>query len=260
MFDLHCHVLPGIDDGAIDLDDSISMCRASEADGVNAIVATPHFIDGELNTNVEDILGKTNLLNRELEKQNISLKVLPGMEIYISPNLDKLYEDGKILTLNNKGYMLIELPLIDVFPTYISDVLFRLQIGGIIPIIAHVERYIPIQKSPNRAYSLIEKGCLLQVNAGSLDGKFGEKAKETAEILIEHSMVHFISSDNHSMSKRYTSLKKSYDYFSKNYGKVMANNLFIRNTQAVIEGEDIEYQEPERVEKKKKRSIFGFFK
>lgn len=251
MYDIHCHVLPCVDDGPKDISDSIEMCRAAANDGVKMIVATPHYIEGELQTEPSKVLTQVFLLNQELKSEDISLTVVPGMEVYITPNLLKLYNDKKIITLNCKNYILIELPLYNSLPAYLDDVLFNLEIEGVRPVIAHPERCKIINEHPNLIYELIKKDCIIQVNSGSLDGLFGKNAQDTVYKLLEHNMVHAVSSDSHSSQGRTSSLRKSFDVISKKLGKELAEELFISNQYKIIHGESINICEPVRIKKKK---------
>lgn len=256
MFDVHCHVLCDLDDGAKDLEDSVTICSISASAGVKAVTATPHFIEYDSEVRIPSINERLDTLNGELLKRDIDLKVLPGMEIFITSNLIALYERGRILCLNNTRYMLIELPLFNTLPTYLYDVMFNLEIKGVKPIIAHPERCRSIIEHPNTVYHLIEKGCLMQINAGSITGPADNKVKKTAEILLEHGLVHAVASDTHSSRGRIHSLSDAYEVVTKKYGKDYADELFNTNPGKIINGQDIDIREPERIKKKKKFLIF----
>jgi Capsular polysaccharide biosynthesis protein len=258
MLDMHCHILPGIDDGAKDLNDSIYISRMEERDGIATIIATPHYIDSESEVDVSRIEYLTDQLNSEIRNAGIKLDVLLGMEVLLSPNIVDLYEANKIIAINNKNYMLIELPMYETFPQYVESTIFEMQLAGIRPIIAHPERYREIIKHPNKVYRLIEKECIMQCNAGSFAGKYGKEVRETAYNLLEHNMVHIIASDSHSSQMKSTHMRSCYDEISKEYSKKMANDLFTNNPQCIINGEDITIPEPQYI--KPKKSIFSFNK
>lgn len=251
MYDIHCHVLCGIDDGASNLGDSLEICRASYNDGIKTIIATPHYIDGESEADKSKILGQVLLLNQELKNEGINLIVLPGMEIFLTSNLHELYNAGKIMGLNCKNYMLIELPLYNGLPSCLEDVIFNLQLIGIKPVIAHPERCSTIMEHPNLVYKLIERECIIQVNAGSFLGYYGKHAEKTAMTLMEHNMVHTIGSDSHSSNGRMHSMKKCRDVVSKKFGDARAEDLFVNNGYRVIHGEKIDAGEPVMVKKKR---------
>lgn len=251
MYDIHCHVLSAIDDGAKDVNDTLEICKNEETQGVKAIVATPHYIDEECEYEIPDMLSQISMVNQQLKDKNIKITVLPGMEIYISYNLVELYESGKIITLNNKNHMLIELPLYDNMPPYLDDVLFKLRMKDIYPIIAHPERCKYIIEYPNSVYKLIEKGCLIQVNSGSVQGLFGKTVQKTANKLLSHNMVHAIATDNHSIHKRMSSLEECFNIVSKRFGNQYAEDLFINNVSDIIIGNNINVNDPDMIKDKK---------
>lgn len=250
MIDIHCHLLFGLDDGAEDLNDSMLISMMEYKEGVETIIATPHYIEGESEVTPESIYSGVDVLERELKSSGLDMNVLPGMEIYITPNLPKLFEEGKVIALNNKNHMLIELPLYESIPRYLEDVLFALQLKGIKPVIAHPERYRSVIEHPNIVFDLIEKGCLMQVNGASIEGKFGSDVQRTAAVLLKHDMVHFIGSDGHSGGRRISSFGKSVEYVKGKFGNRTAEALFGRNAESVIRGEEIRREEPERIRRK----------
>ena len=257
MYDIHSHVLPGIDDGAVDIEASIEICRAAFEEGITTIVATPHYISGESEIEKSKLLTYISLINQELKTEDIDLLVLPGMEIYITPNLYELYQQGKIITLNCKNYMLIELPLYNSLPAYLYNVIFNLEIKGIKPVIAHPERCKAVIDHPSIVNSLIDKKCIIQVNSGSIEGLYGKDAQRTANYLLENNMVHVIASDCHSIKGRKSLLKDSYNIVAKKYGARVAQDLFVANAYRIISGESIVDSEPVEVRKKK---MFGLFR
>lgn len=251
MFDIHCHLLPDVDDGAVDFEDSLKMCKLSSEDGVRAIIATPHYIDKESEVKKADIYDKIRILNEKLSQNGLNMVILPGMEIFISNNLVQLLEQGDIITLNDTCYMLVEFPLYNAPPNYLEEVVFDLELKGITPVLAHPERCSYIHKHPNIIYEMIKKECLVQINCGSLLGNFGKNAQKTAVTLLEHGMVHFVASDNHSMHKRFVSLIEGYNIVEKKFGKDMADTLFIDNPDKLIKGEDIIPEDPALIKKRK---------
>lgn len=251
MFDIHCHILPNIDDGARDFEDCMEMIKMQSKSGVKAICATPHFIEGDSDVHISVITERIHMVNQELKKRNIEAIILPGMEVFLTPNLVELYEEKRIITLNNKNYLLIELPMFESRPSYLDDILFSLELKGIHPIIAHPERYRQVQQHPNTVYKLIESGCLIQVNSGSITGEFGKSVQKTANTLLEHNMVHFVASDCHSSKARMSLLNESYDMVAKKFGKNYAKKLYVDNPRDVLDGKEIEVEDAEKVKKKK---------
>lgn len=251
MYDIHCHVLHGLDDGAKDINESMLICRVEAKYNVDTIVATPHFIEGESEVKPSSILSGIKEVEEEAKAIGLNIKVLPGMEIYIVPGLVKLFEENRVVTINGKGYMLIELPLFESMPSFTEEVLFELQLRGIKPIIAHPERCRSIINHPNIVYRLIKKECLMQVNAGSITGLFGKQVQKTAITLLDHNMVHAIASDMHAGHGRIEGMDKCFKMVSKKYGRDSANDLFVENPEKIINGEDIYFEDPDRIQRKK---------
>ncbi|KPU45154.1 tyrosine-protein phosphatase YwqE [Oxobacter pfennigii] len=255
MYDIHCHILPDIDDGADDINDSRQLCTIAVNQGINTIIATPHFVENEMESDKNEVIEKTSLLNEDCIKRDVSLTILTGMEIYFSPNIVELYEKGVLLTLNNTKYILIELPMYSQLPPYFEDVIFHLKIKGLIPVLAHPERYKCVIEEPNLVCDFIESGCVIQVNCGSIDGMFGKTVQKTAHTLLKHNMVHIIASDNHSISKRVSFLGNTFNTVSEKYGHGFTDNLFINNPLKIIKGETIETGKAVKI----KKNLFKFW-
>lgn len=257
MYDIHCHVLFDVDDGAKDIEDSMSICALAAASGVKGICATPHYIDGDGEIEVSLINERIGTLNNEIKSRGIDMQIIPGMEVFITSNLVELYKNGRILGLNNTVYLLIELPLYNNLPNYLYEMLFSLEIKGIKPIIAHPERCRAIIDHPNTVFRLIERGCFIQINAGSITNTSDRKVIQTAENLLKHKLVHAVASDTHSCSGRIHSLSIAYNTVLKDYGKSFADELFITNPQRIINGQDLVITEPERIEKRRLGLFYG---
>jgi len=196
MFDLHCHILPGIDDGAGSWEESLEMARISLEAGVKTIVATPHYSP---ETNPAAIIELVKQLNCRLRECDLGIDVIPGMEAYLDPDLPQLLRDGRVLTIGN--YLLMELPFSSL-PLYTDDVLFQVMMTGYRVILAHPERNNEVMQNPGLVYEWVSRGILVQVNSGSLLGKFGSTVQRTASALFKANLVHFLGSDAHSPLRR----------------------------------------------------------
>jgi protein-tyrosine phosphatase len=201
MMDIHCHILPGIDDGARDMETSLEMLRIAERDGINKIIATPHFYRNYYEVPYEEVIRKTMELNSTAEEHGINVKVIPGQEIFLDKYTLELYKRGIIGGLNNSRYMLLELPM-DQIPTYALEIIYELKLLGVMPIIAHPERYLPVIKNPAVLNDFIEEECFFQINAGSIKGLFGRKIQSTAKRLVINGICDFVGSDAHSTNRR----------------------------------------------------------
>lgn len=247
VIDIHCHVIPNMDDGAADVNVSLEMCRMAQADGTHGIIATPHYIYGTINNNRDLVHEKVVELNSHLRENSIGIEIYPGCEAFICPELPQLVRAGEVSTLNNTRYMLIELPMNSV-PTYTMDVIYQLKLDGYIPIIAHPERNLSISKNPRILADLIARGALAQVNATSLKGLFGEKVQKAAVKLAEHKMIHLLASDAHTTGGRSPKLSKAVDVLEQTVGpealvRIMKNSHAIINDQPIYVDEPIPFEE-----------------
>ena len=255
MIDIHCHILPGVDDGAKDLEDSLEMARIAQREGIKTIINTSHYhpdFDYVVGERLSEELVKFNTI---LKEHNIDVEVLMGNELYYSDNLLEYIDKKEFHTLNNSKYILIEFAPTR-FPKNLCDVVYELKIRGYIPILAHVERYQEVQESPKLIEEVIEEGALIQVNVSSVLGKGPSYYNRISDILLNRNMVHFIGTDAHGSNRRRPLMKESYEYVSKKYGKDRANRLFLDNPNSVKNNEDIVFIE-EPVESSPKKSFLS---
>ncbi|MCA0991370.1 tyrosine-protein phosphatase [Guptibacillus hwajinpoensis] len=254
MIDIHCHILPGIDDGAKDLNDSLEMARQAQSQGITRIVASPHHKNGTFDNNFQDIVTEVNRLNKELTREGIDIEILPGQEVRIYGEMEEDL-DVDLLTVNNSGvYMLIEFPSSHL-PRYANKLLFDLQLKGIVPIIVHPERNREIMEDPSKLYRLIKEGSLSQVTASSVTGRMGKKIKKFSLDLLSHNLAHFVASDSHNTTTRPFDLRDAYDVVEKELG--MSKRYEVQeNPEEMIKGKMIDKDIPERIKKKKVLGLF----
>jgi protein-tyrosine phosphatase len=203
VIDLHGHYLPGVDDGADDLDVSLAMLRCAEADGIEAVVVTPHACGSTCKAKDLECLrrGYEEWL-ATLKDLGLKLRILPGAEVYFTSELLPILKDySDLLTINHSSYFLLEFPH-DYVYAHSRDFIFKIMTEGFIPIISHAERNSEIQRSPSVLRELVKTGALCQVNAGSLRGDFGNAAQQCAFELIQGNLVHVIASDAHDTESR----------------------------------------------------------
>ena len=202
MIDLHCHILPGVDDGAKSLEESLLMARRAVEDGIHTIVATPHTLNGIYINSARKVTPKVAFLQETLLKNHIKLQLYVGADVHLCPHMLELIESGDAGTINNaRKYILLEFPS-QVVPPKVKDEIFSLKLNGITPIISHLERNPVIQHNIDILYEFIRMGALCQVTAMSITGDFGGIAMQCAERLLRHRMVHVIASDAHSSESR----------------------------------------------------------
>jgi protein-tyrosine phosphatase len=236
LIDIHSHILPAIDDGSPNLETSIKMAEIAVSEGITEMIATPHFIEKDKETDKTTILEKVEELNGELKERSIDLTILPGQEIFITPGVPDLYDEGKLLTLcDGNKYMLVELPLMSI-PLYALDVIHSLKLRGLNVILAHPERNIEIARDPGRLREFIKIGALVQVNSLSLLGILGRNAKHTAEKIINSGMAHFIATDCHTARSRSPRIKDTLKSITEQAAKLLLED----NPSKVLKGENID--------------------
>lgn len=250
MIDIHCHILPNVDDGSESLEESIAMAKIAESEGITKIVNTSHCHFDFKYKKGNELKLELEKFNQVLKEENINIEVLLGNELYYTSDLIERFNELDFFSMNNSKYILMEFSPIN-FPKNIEDVIYEIKIRGYIPIIAHAERYKQVQEDVNIVLDCIKEGALIQVNASSILGKNGEKAEDTSKKLLDNNMVHFVATDAHSSNRRRPLIKDSYNYILKNYGKEVSEKLFIENPTAVIENRDISILNPTKYEEKR---------
>lgn len=196
MIDIHSHFLPEIDDGPYDLKESLEILKRSVEQGVQEMVATPHSRMVWEKMSVEHLRKLFESYSNSVRDAGIAVRLHLGMENRIEPGLEQKFDRGDALTLANSKYMLVELPF-EEYPVYADEVLFALQVRGIIPVLAHPERNAGIQRDVTIASKLVANGVIMQITSESFVGSFGGQAKRSAVSLLRGGMVHVIAGDAH---------------------------------------------------------------
>jgi protein-tyrosine phosphatase len=237
--DLHCHVLPGVDDGASSLDEALEMLDIAELDGTNIVVATPHAQSASRS----DIIVATKMLNRFARHEGKRTTVLPGSEVTLASDSHTRYQAGEILGLNETPYVLVELPFEGMWTSEIFLALQRLQLAGAWPILAHAERYETLQRDVDPIFELIAMNVLIQVNARSLDGRSGVQTRRLAEKLARMGAVHIVASDAHDTIHRTPHLSRSLERLTELAGSEHAE--WVRTTAcAIVHGRQVTLPAP----------------
>jgi protein-tyrosine phosphatase len=245
MIDLHCHILPNLDDGPSSLDESLAMARRAVEDGIHTIVATPHTLNGVYLNSVEDVSENLAILQEALSKNHIDLKLYPGADVHLCPNMVKQIETGEAGTINHaRKYIILELPS-HTIPAAAKEEIFKLKTSGITPIISHPERNTAIQQDSDILYDLISMGALGQVTAMSLTGDFGLFVQQTAHQLINQRLIHIIASDAHSADGRPPVLSNAVDCAAEILGSdEEAGHMVTTIPAAILAGNTVETEEP----------------
>jgi protein-tyrosine phosphatase len=222
MTDLHTHILPGIDDGAQTVEESIALLRAELDGGVKTVALTPHFrLNSTEQSNFVERRGHAyDLLNDAVQKQALPIRLILGAEVAFSPDLLQLDLDS--LCYENTKTLLIELPM-DYYPSFARDVFYKLLLKGYTPLIAHVERYPYFASDPSLLEDLVNGGALAQVNAGWL--LRDRKTRKRILRMIKDGIVHVLATDAHSMDKRPPILDKAVKVIAKKLGEDTVRGL-----------------------------------
>ena len=241
MIDIHCHIVPWIDDGAENARTACEMAEHAYRSGVRAIVATPHCALNILRPNLRGKLYNTQIaMFRALLKQHdIPLQILPGCELYAStPNLRYLLENKRIVTLNHSRYLMSEFNF-GASAREIDDALGLIARFGYIPVVAHPERYRALQEEPRLAEKWFANGYILQLNKGSLLGRLGAGAERLALHLLHHGLVHVIASDAHDSRYRPTGFQTLLSRLDRYCAPEYIDLMLKINPQRIISDEAI---------------------
>lgn len=257
MIDLHTHVLPGVDDGASDWPAAVAMCRRAYADGVRGLVATPHFFRGLFPTpEVAAVHGLLVQLRDMLARRpDAQLQLYLGGDCHLHPEVVENVLDGRAPTLNSSRYLLLELPN-NTLPPALNELVFKMSMNHITPIITHPERNEVLARHPRALYELINGGALAQVTAGSLTGFFGSSAREAAELMMANGLVQIIASDGHDPERRAPVLSEGVEAARSIVGDDLANRMVDDVPRAILEDAPVEFPDP-LVPRKQTRSFFG---
>jgi protein-tyrosine phosphatase len=235
MVDVHCHILPGLDDGPDGIEESLAMAESAIADGITHVVATPHC-SNEYSFDYAHVQKARERLQVEIGDR---LTLATGCDFHINPeNLEALRADAARFCINQHDYLLVEFNEISIPPS-MDDTLHGLQLKGLRPIITHPERNAILRRQPERLARWVRLGCFVQVTAGSLTGTFGPRAQEDSLCWIAKGYVHFVASDAHNTKRRPLRLQPAYDAVRKQFGDEKARALFLENPRAAFEGRDL---------------------
>jgi protein-tyrosine phosphatase len=238
MVDIHCHILPGLDDGARDIEESIKMAKMAVNDGITDVIATPHTHNGIYLNCFDTVLESAILLQAKLKKEKIPLNIHTGSEIHIHDELCNNIQEKMVSTQGDTAYVLVELPSSNI-PIFTDEVLDQLVKENFIPIIAHPERNLIIRDNPALLIEWFKQGIIVQITAGSLMGSWGIKVKEFSRQLIKHGFAQVLASDGHNATKRRVELKKAYRKLEKWFGLKTLLQLQ-GNALAILHGDKVE--------------------
>ncbi len=243
LTDLHTHILPALDDGAADLAEAVAMARVAVGEGLVRLAATPHSLRWPAGTCRETLEAGAAALMRHLAAEGLALDVVAGGETALLPSLPQQIDAGEFVTLNRSRYLLLELPYVGL-PSRLEETIFQVQVRGYVPILAHPERSDELQRRPDRLRALVESGMLVQVTAGSLEGRFGPAARRTARRLLAGNLVHVIASDAHDAGDRAPRLSRARELAASIVGPERAAALVAANPAAILDDLPLEVEPP----------------
>ena len=231
IVDIHCHILPGIDDGAADIEESIRMAKQAVGSGISHVVATPHIFPGKYENSVSNIKLARDLLLNEIKAIDLPLKVAAAAEVHLSESIVPLVEDSKLPFIGSwedKRVLLLELPNHQI-PYGTEFLVDWLQDKGISPMIAHPERNRVLMNNMEALYGFIDRGCLLQTTLGAFVGMFGERVRQFSKFLLNSNLITVIASDAHSSGKRSLDLTSGLKQLESQVGENTIHQLLREN-------------------------------
>lgn len=261
MIDLHCHILPGIDDGSRSLDMSLEMARMAVDDGIEVVACTPHIYPGLYMNDTAGIKAARDALQRQFDEAGIPLKLTIGADVHLVPGLLQGLRDGIVPTLHETRYLLLE-PSHHVAPPHFEESVFQLVAAGYVPVITHPERLTWVEDHYDTFANLVRQGCWMQVTAGALTGTFGGRAKYWGERFLGDGLTHIIATDAHSSGRRSPNMSKAREIAERMLGREEAD-LLVRGRQEHILKNSLpsEVPAPPTVERKESggwwRGLFG---
>jgi len=234
VIDLHCHMLPGIDDGAPDLETSLAMARIAVADGIEITACTPHIFPGLYENTGPDIRLRVAALQAELDKEEIPLTLTTGADVQLSPDLVSGLRSGHILSLGDTRYFLFEPPH-HVAPPRLEDQVFASMAAGYHPIITHPERLRWIETHYETMQRMAQAGAWMQLTSGSLTGRFGKRSQYWSERMLDEGLVHILATDAHNTGRRAPHLAEARDFVAARLGDQAAIDMVVTRPRAVLD-------------------------
>ncbi|HET9160548.1 MAG TPA: CpsB/CapC family capsule biosynthesis tyrosine phosphatase [Caulobacteraceae bacterium] len=234
MIDLHCHMLPAIDDGAADLEVALEMARIARSDGITVTACTPHIMPGVYGNTGPQIRTAIDAFSSALNEAGIDLKLVTGADVHLATDLVAGLKNGQVLTLNDSRYFLFEPPH-HVMPPRLEHAVFDIMTAGYQPILTHPERLTWIEDHYQVMLNLAHAGVWMQITCGSVTGRFGRRPQYWADRMIDEGLVHILATDAHNLRNRSPSMAKSRDMVAERLGEVEANNMVVIRPQGVLD-------------------------
>ena len=233
MIDVHCHILPGIDDGSRSIEESMEMIKEAYEAGFTNIISTSHYIEESYNVPKARRQELIDMLNSKIEQEGMQIKIYNGAEAYITPNLAELIKAEELPTMNGTKYLLMELPMHNQILN-LESIVSKVINQGITLIIAHPERYDIVQKNYKVLNELADMGVLFQANYGSCIGQYGKEAEKTLKKLLKANRISFFGTDCHRAGSVYEKMPEILKKLEKMIGKEKLEELTTINPQKLL--------------------------
>jgi len=233
MYDLHCHLLPAIDDGPVDIKTALEMARMAVADGITTVACTPHIYPGVYENTALDIRNAIDSFRRELEERGIPLTLVEGADVHLAPHLDAGIRDGRIATLAGSRYLLLEPPH-HVAPPRFEETVFELMAQGIVPVITHPERLSWVDSHFDVFARIAARGAWMQITAGSLTGRFGSRPRAAAERFVGEGLCMILATDAHHPQRRPPLLMEAREAAEKLVGREEATHMVLTRPAGIV--------------------------
>ncbi len=233
MYDLHCHLLPGIDDGAPDYETSLAIARALVDQGVLCVACTPHILPGLYHNTGPQIKEAVAALRLRLKEAGIDLKLVSGADNHIAPDFVAALKRGHLLPIGDTSYVLVEPPH-HVAPARLEELFFDILLGGYTPVLTHPERLTWIESKYDVVQTLAAKGVWMQITSGSVCGRFGSRPKYWAERMLQEGLVHILATDAHNLSSRRPDLAQGRDKAARIVGPEEAHHLVVTRPLGIL--------------------------
>jgi protein-tyrosine phosphatase len=237
MLDLHCHMLPGIDDGATDLDMALAMARMAAADGIRTVACTPHIYPGMYENTAAGIRAAIAAFQAQLDATGIALRLVEGADVHLAPDLIESLRAGRVPTLAGSRYLLLEPPH-HVAPPRFEDAVFELMTAGYVPVITHPERLTWVETHYDLFLRLVQRGAWMQITAGAITGRFGRRVQYWGERFVGEGQAHILATDAHHPQRRPPLLAEARDAAARLLGEVEAGYLVQTRPAGIVANED----------------------
>lgn len=237
-FDIHSHILPGVDDGSVSMEQTRKMLKIAFNEGIGNLFATPHYGVGCVNKGLEELKEKYEIVNNAAKEIDADFQIILGNELYYSEDIIRHLRENKALTLGGTRYVLVEFRDNESFKN-IKTGIHRLLIYGYLPILSHVETYSSLMDNYENIQKLVDLGAYMQMNTSSITEGIRSESRKRCKKLIKYNLVHFLGTNSHSDYKRTPCMRKGVNYLYRKYGKEMINRLLIENPKTLLRNEYI---------------------